>query len=461
LLGSEGANHVRLLTGSGLEFDLCCRDCGHTAQAGDRPELFTACEGCLTRCTDGWDYTWLGEAGIRDRPEPISSEIYESRLPAAVADIAPASGETGSVWLLLTHDGHIGRFNVPSEEWEVVAQASVPDEPDHDPWCGHVLRRRLHASPCGHFAAVVNDYGHHGQVIDLRTGMVTCTLHGGDYHEETVPFSVAFADHDGTTVVIHRADWNRLDVSDAATGDTLTSRGPTSYRRDEQRPEHYLDYFHGGLAVSPDGRWIADDGWVWHPVGILSAWDLRRWMAVNPWESEDGPSLQSLCQRWYHWDSPMCWISESRIAVSGIGDDDEALLPGVRVFDVTTGAEVSAFALPEHPASLFSDGRRLYAAGSVSLGVWDPVTGERTGTVLGFSPSVHQPAAGELAAFDGQARILQFWPTPGSRALPPLREARHLAGISADSARSARNQWRFRIPRMVPTGRRQADAAPM
>jgi hypothetical protein len=84
----------------------------------------------------------------------------------------------------------------------------------------------------------------------------------------------------------------------------------------------------------------------------------------------------------------------------------------VEVLPCGHAAEVSAFALPERPAGLFSDGSRLFAAGAVSLGVWDPATGERTGTVLGFSPSVHHPTAGELAAFDGDARILRFWSTP-------------------------------------------------
>ena len=414
LLGSEGADHIRLLTGEGMQYDACCQDCGRAGQSGTQPELFVACEGCVSRCTDGWDYAWRGEPGIRDRAEPIDTTIGEVRLPATTADLTPALGETDSVWLLLTRDGEIGRFAADRGEWDIIARSGVPGEPDHKAWCGRVLRPRMHASPCGNFVAIVNDYGHHGQVIDLRTAAVTCTLNGGDYHEETVPFSVAFASHENRTVVIHRTAWNRLDVSDAATGDVLTQRDPTSYRQSERRPDHYLDYFHGGLAVSTDGHWIADDGWVWHPVGMIRTWDLRQWMTGNPWESEDGPSLQTLCPRLYHWDSPTCWISENLIAVSGIGDDDEALLPGVRVFDVTTGAEVSAFALPEHPASLFASAGRLFAAGAARLDVWDPATGERTGTVLGFSPTVHHPSAGELAAFDGDARILQLWPTPGA-----------------------------------------------
>jgi len=64
----------------------------------------------------------------------------------------------------------------------------------------------------------VNDYGQYGQVIDLRSGKITLNLDGGDYCPETVPFSFGFASWQGNVVVIHRAAWNRLDISDASTG---------------------------------------------------------------------------------------------------------------------------------------------------------------------------------------------------------------------------------------------------
>lgn len=415
LLGPEGADHVRFLTGFRLEYDIGCTECGRIAENRRQLELFQACEGCVARYTDegGWDYTWRGTPGIEDRPEAVSNMVEETRLPVRTTDIAPAYGEDGSVWLVLTADGEIGRFNADSGEWQVIAACNVPREPGREPYAGRAVHRRLHASRCGGFAAVVNDYGRHGQVIDLRTGTVTFTLDGGSYHAETVPFSLAFTKHERRTVVVHRSAWNRLDISDAATGDLLSVRGPTSYRKGEKRPEHYLDYFHGTTYVSPGGQWIADDGWVWTPVGLPTVWDLRRWLTVNPWESEDGPSLRRLCQRWYHWDSPMCWVGENLLAVYGIGEDDEALLPGVRIFDVAGDAEVSAFALTGRPSVMFSDGRRLYTAGETSMELWDPATGERTGRVLGFMPDVYHPSAKQLAAFDGDSRILQLWPISG------------------------------------------------
>lgn len=413
LLESEETEHVRLLTGRGMEFDLCCMACDRTAADGSPPELLVACEGCVARCTDDeWALlAWRGKPEILVRPEPFDATLADTPLPTGVADLAPVTAGSRPVWLLLSEDGQIGQFDADSGSWDPVAQTTVPTEPDRKPWAGHRLRRRLHGDPAGNFAAVVNDYGHYGQVLDLRTGRVTLTLHGGTYHPETVPFSLAFTQHDGRMAVIHRTAWNRLDISDAATGELLTGREPTSYRRGEPRPAHYLDYFHGALHPSPSGRWVADDGWVWHPVGVPTVWDAQIWVRDYVWESEDGPSRRALRLRAYHWDTPMCWTGENLLAISGIGSDDDAMLPGVRIFDVSTGAEVATFAGPA--GSLFAAGGRLYSADPDGLKAWDPLTGARTGTIAGFVPASHHPAAGELAEIRGD--VLRRWAMPQTR----------------------------------------------
>jgi hypothetical protein len=409
LLGTEGEDHVRMLTGRALEYDLCCPACDRAARDGTPPALLPACEGCVARRTDDrGPVAWRGEPGIPVRPEPLDATVVDVPTPITAIDVAPVASDARSTWLLLAADGQIGRFDADSLAWKILARSTVPDEPDHRPWAGHRLRRRLYACPSGRFVAVVNDHGHHGQLIDLGTGRVTLTLRGGDYHPETVPFSLTFAQHRGRTVVIHRTDWNRLDITDAATGRLLTERSPTSYRRGQPRPEHYLDYFHGALHRSPGGRWLADDGWVWHPVGVPSVWDLHRWLDDNAWESENGPSRRQLCWRDYHWTTPMCWVGENLLAISGIGSDGEAMLAGVRIFDVTTGVEVITFAGPTGP--LFADAHRLYAAAPHGLTVWDPATGERTGTVPGFIPTSRHPGTGELATIGDRA--LRRWATP-------------------------------------------------
>lgn len=408
LFGSEWEVHVRLLTGRGVEFDLCCPACDQAARDGSPPELLRACEGCVARWTDDeWALiAWRGEPEILARPEPFDATLTDVPLPAAAVDLVPLTAGSRPVWLLLTEDGRLGRFAADSGEWDLLAQATVPDEDGGRPR-RRPPRPRLHADPLGGFAAVVNDYGDHGQVVDLRTGAVTLALHGGSYHSDTVPFSLAFTRHQGRTVVIHRTAWNRLDASDAATGELLSSREQVGLPG-EPRPPHYLDYFHGALHLSPGGRWVADDGWVWHPVGLPAVWDARSWLHDNVWESEDGPSRRVLCQRAYHWDTPMCWTGENLLAISGIGSDDEAMLQGVRIFDVAAGAEVATFAGPA--GALFADGARLYSASPGGLQVWDPLTGERTGTVPGFVPASHHRAAGELAGISGD--VLRRWAIP-------------------------------------------------
>jgi len=408
LIGGDGEEHVRLLTGRGIDSDLCCQACDRKVQAGEAIELVVACQGCVGRCSgDDWSNVvgWRGVPVIADRPEPLDATVSQTVLPVRVADIAPVTAERGSVWLVLTGDGQVGRFDADQEAWEPLARCTVPDEPDRQPWAGHRLLRRLHCSADGRYAAVVNDFGRYGQVLDLASSQVTMTIDGGDYHNETVPLSIAFAVHDSRAVVIHRTAWNRLDISDPATGRLLTPREPTSYRHGEPRPEHYLDYFHGRLQLSPGGRCIADDGWVWHPDGMPVVWNVDEWLQHNVWESEDGPSRVRLCYRAYHWNSPMCWLDDERVVISGIGDDDEAMLAGVRVFHALTGTELICF--PGPAGDLFADAARLYSAGPTGLEVWDPVTGHRTGAIAGFIPTHQHSSAGELVAIDGT--VLRRW----------------------------------------------------
>jgi hypothetical protein len=403
----EHLDHVRVLTGRGLDYDLACPAC----DTADEPvSLVTVCEGCVERLDDEAEYGsltgWRGQPGIGERPEPVDPTVWEWRLPAFHQVIGLAPG-VGGAWLALTADGKILVLEPAGEGCTVVAAKTLIPEPDHEPWLKKPLTPRLHASPCGRFAAVVNDYGRYGRVVDLqRGGATTMMLDSGDYRTNIVPFSFVFARHDDRTVVVHRTEWNRLDVSDAETGRLLTDR-THEQMPDKERPPHYLDYFRGRLHLSPDGRWLADDGWVWAPVGLPCSWSLERWLDGNVWESEDGPSWSRLCQRAYRWDSPMCFVGDTLLAISGIGYDDIAMLDGVEIYSVVSEDQVGVFAGPT--GQLFADRTRLYAAAAGGLEIWDPVTGHRTGSVPGFMPTCHHRAAGQLAEVrDG---VLRRWST--------------------------------------------------
>jgi hypothetical protein len=404
-----GVTYYRWLTGVGLDAELLCSECVTRREAGEEIEIVSICDACRAVLEDELG----GLGGVRGRPEirvqlkAIDERITETQLPwtaAAILDLASVEGAAS--WLVVLRDGTVSLVDADSGEVRELYSIELPAaEPDHNPWNGHPLTPRLHASIDASFAAIVNDYGRYGKVYDLRTGRSTLELDAGDYHPETVPFSFAFVEHRGRTVAIHRTAWNRLDVSDAESGQLLTVRGPTSYLEGEDRPEHYLDYFHGRLIVSPDRKRILDDGWVWHPVGIPNVWSLERWLRTNLWESEDGPSTVSLAHRDYYWDHGMCWLDSERIALGGIGEDDAGMIEGVRIFNVAAAdsskrsswryaREVGAFAGPA--GTFFSDGGRLFTVDQAALSIWDVEAAALTGTIDGFNPTRQHTRSREL-----------------------------------------------------------------
>jgi hypothetical protein len=361
-----------------------------------------------------------------DHSSCFNNSLVRTEIPSGestIVDIAPVNQESQSIWLMLAEDGRLLRHDAHEQESEVVGRTILPPEPARDPFDGHALARRLHVSNDGNFAAVVSDYGQFGQVIDLSSGRITLQLDGGDYEPETVPFSFRFASWQGRVVAIHRTAWNRLDVSDASSGQLLSERGPTSYQNGEQPPEHYLDYFHGSLYMSPKGTRILDDGWVWHPVGIPVVWSVDQWLSGNVWESEDGETKRDVCAREWYWDRGMAWLDEDTVAIGGIGDHGDKVVDGARIFDITStgpaspewrsdwkwAREIAAFAGPA--GRFFSDGEWLYSASKSGLSRWNTKTGIRTGHIDWFNPTHHHLGAGELAQIsDG---VLVRWITSG------------------------------------------------
>jgi hypothetical protein len=407
--------YFKWYVGSDLDLEVLCEPCASRRDQGIPAEVIQVCEECYRRITV--DYGDLagarGSPGIRERLQPLDVTLRKTSIPAesgTVSDLAPIAADRRSLWLLLLQDGKVVRLDADTGEIEPVGLFDFAVEPAREPWCGRAARKRLHASKKGEYAAVVTDYGRYGQVLDLRSGKATLALDGGDYHSETVPFSFAFAEVDGRTIAVHRTAWNRLDLSDPSTGQLLSSREPTSYTRDEPRPKHYLDYFHGELHVSPDHQRILDDGWVWHPVGIPKAWSLDRWLMDNPWESEDGPSNLNVCGREYYWGHGMTWLDGHRVAVGGIGDDELEIVPGARIFEADTAGPPSGDrwseewtwakelrAFPGPTGRFFSDGIRLFSADQTGLSVWDPERGERIGRIPGFCPTHLHPVTKDLA----------------------------------------------------------------
>jgi hypothetical protein len=228
--------------------------------------------------------------------------------------------------------------------------------------------------------------------MSLATGRTVGSLDRGEYLPETQRFPFAFLALAGGEAYVHGTDWNVLDISDAATGHRLTARSFPPGDRD--RP---LDYFHGELAVSPDGRWIADDGWVWHPVGVPMVWSVAAWLA-NPYEPEDGPTLRQLADR-PNWNEPIVWCGD-RVVLRGLSTTNgRELSPGAMLCDPTGDAEPVVFTGPK--GRLLSFDGRLFSSTVDGLTEWNPTTGEHVGHLPGFRPTTVHPATGELLTLDG------------------------------------------------------------
>lgn len=265
----------------------------------------------------------------------------------------------------------------------------------------------LHVSPCGAYVFVYQASGALGALIRLDEGVVVRGVSRGDYRPANSFFPAAFWVYRARTLLVAGTDWNRLDIIDCMSGNVLTERGPHSYQ-DGVAPPHYLDYFHGTLTVSQESGLIADGGWVWHPVGIIRSWSLESWLQ-NPWESEDGDSVRGLAYRDYFWDSPMCWVNGSTLAVWGLGDDDAWMVDAVLLIDTTTGKTLSWFAGPQvrRPGawpprtlakSLFYDEYLYSVSAEAGISVWDIESGERLLSDEKFAPSSYHPNSREFVA---------------------------------------------------------------
>jgi hypothetical protein len=381
LLENKGADYRRRFTGKGRAFDLICGECSRNLDCVEE-NLRTVCSDCWRGVEE--EGTWEGIVG---QPEVLEREsglsFSDERIALAepfqerILDIQPIPSCDQNLWIVVTETGQLCRLDL--DRRSVLPLCHLSEAP-----LNLSEQVSLHVSDSGRTAAVVNTKGRSGVVVDLDAGQVTMSLDRSEYHNAHCTFPVAFCEVEGRSLLIHATAWNRLDISDPLTGELLTVRTPAPYRRGESRPEHYLNYFHCGLTVSPDQGYVADNGWVWHPDGLVTVWSVRRWLRENVWESEDGGSRKSLCWRAYFWDGPLCWVGARCLAVWGYGNDDEWLIPAVRLFDVSTGQEDRWFPGPK--GTLVFDEFLFSSDGEEGTSVWDVDTGERLLRAESFCP---------------------------------------------------------------------------
>jgi hypothetical protein len=386
LLEMQDAEYKRYFPGVGLTYHLVCSSCAQQTQ-NIASHLCTICELCFKRIEDDgyWDGI-VGQPEVLHEPSELAFVHRVVSVPDLILDTLVETQAlphtTNRIWISMTATGKLLQIDLDKQKVFTLAHL-LPSEIDL------TQPVALCIAPDGNLVAVTNTLGRNGVVLELDSGRRTVQLQRDDYHSDVSPFPVAFFMHKDRLLLVHATAWNRLDITDPITGMLLTQREPTSYHRDEQRPQHYLDYFHGRLIVSPNHDWIADDGWIWHPVGCVTSWSIYQWVEENPWELEDGESKRSLCCRDYFWGGPFCWVDNHTLAIWGYGRDDEWLIPAVRLFDVISGDEVRWFAGPEmapkgqtwreklagFKGDLIFDRYLFACSGQYGVSVWDVVKG--------------------------------------------------------------------------------------
>jgi len=142
---------------------------------------------------------------------------------------------------------------------------------------GQVERRsRAYAYPfdavvaCDRFAVLTQTLGTKALLVDLDTRRDLRELNRSYYHATDYDYPITlFHLPDGRVAIAHCPDdYCTLELELAETGERLTRREAKS-----------ADIFHTRLAASPDGRFLAENAWVWHPWNIIACFDLEAALA--------------------------------------------------------------------------------------------------------------------------------------------------------------------------------------
>ncbi|WP_128103069.1 hypothetical protein [Paenibacillus sp. DCT19] len=266
----------------------------------------------------------------------------------AIQELTEESPDPERIMVLALNDyAELWKLNLHTGATERMLQTNIPD-------LNLLHPVQIVISPDGAVAAVSNTYGQYAAVYDLLDGKEILQLSRDDYHYDVSTYPLSFAYIDQRLILVHGTEWNRLDLTDVFRGTSLTVRHTPIHNNDSSQntdepdtSEHYLDYFHGKLSVSPDQKWIVDSGWVWAPLGITRSWSLDNWLS-HVWESEDGSSIHDLWQT-MDWDLPSAWIAPHTIAIWGQVDEEmvdeedweeEGVSPAIIFFNAQTGERI-------------------------------------------------------------------------------------------------------------------------
>lgn len=222
-------------------------------------------------------------------------------------------------------------------------------------------------SPSGEFVALYTRRGTKGLL--LRHGEVVREFNRSYYQANVYDFPIEFVTlSDGREAIAHcPADYNRLEFEIAASGEIVTADA-------KRKPD---DYFFSRLRTSPNGRYLASGGWVWHPLDVHRVYDVHSVEHNSLLLDGSGTELPIWSE-----ESSFVFLSDSELvlAISGWTLDDETEIAGteLRTYLLQDArAQLTRTVRVHEQISLVSrlTGRRVLALGKVPM-VIEPSTGE-------------------------------------------------------------------------------------
>ncbi|CAF4053643.1 unnamed protein product [Adineta steineri] len=352
--------------------------------------------------------------------------------PGVIVAIQSLHSDTNTTTAIPEDTVNLLAINEESELWKLQLHSgqaekllSIQNIPDLN--IKHPLQ--IVISPNGKYAAVSNQRGRYAALFDLYSReQLPIKLERDGYHSDKSVFPLAFIEiPQGRTLLIHGSEWNRLDITDILSGENLSERPSPRYDQETKaRPEHYLEYFHGQLHVSPDGKTVAETGWIWHPMAETRCWNIEEWLDNNRWESEDGASLRCLWPSLLDWDVPMTWLDSNTLAVWGKVDEDmidkedeeneEVEINAVFWFDVKSGKRLGRLlSVPTYTmtpdTSLFpytqakmvaANGQLFLWNKGIDFSVWNIETGQCESKKTDFQPDLYHAPSGLFLIHDAE-----------------------------------------------------------
>ncbi len=195
----------------------------------------------------------------------------------------------------------------------------------HDPCVRYAFSFDMAATLEGSgYSVICKRLGTKGLV--LKDGHVLRDLNRAFYHAEAYEYPVAlFRLPSGRPAIVHCPDeYCRLRIDDLETGEVLASASDAAG-----------DFFHSRLAVSPDGRWLASAGWMWHPVDDVAVYDLHAALADGRTLDTPTRELDVLTDR----GNAAGFDRRNRVVATGelFGDEDTGVRGGSTVVRLAPG----------------------------------------------------------------------------------------------------------------------------